>query len=107
MLGPACACACACASQCGDEFELRQYERFSSLHLDPVGLPRGLADVQPGDCIIAFKKMDIFSTKVRKRQAPVGGAVPGHMARRVGSAHAIRSWGAHGPALWPDGVAPC
>ena len=40
----------------GDEFELVRHSRFRPLRVDEEGLPRGLADVRPGDCVVAFSR---------------------------------------------------
>ena len=39
----------------GEPFELRTYERFGELHVEAGGLARGYEDVQPGDCVVAFR----------------------------------------------------
>ena len=54
---------------CGDEFELREYHRFSPL----IPLTESLAktpssagsyrNVEPGDCVVAFSRADIFAIK--------------------------------------------
>jgi len=57
------------ASMCGDEFELHRYERFSGLKVlenslaDTPTCRGSYAKVQPGDCIVAFSKKDIFAIK--------------------------------------------
>ena len=57
------------AAACGDDFELRTYERFTSLTVakrslasssDETGSYRS---VQPGDCVVAFSRKDIFAIK--------------------------------------------
>lgn len=57
------------ADSCGDDFELKEYERFSPLLL----ASKSMADdptkagcyqhVQPGDCVVAFSRNDIFAIK--------------------------------------------
>jgi len=57
------------ASACGDEFELREYQRFSPLKLSPKSMakdptkPGCYRNVQPGDCVVAFSRNDIFAIK--------------------------------------------
>eukprot|EP00934_Nitzschia_sp_Nitz4_P003557 Nitzschia sp. Nitz4//scaffold46_size129759//62121//65060//NITZ4_003504-RA/size129759-processed-gene-0.161-mRNA-1//-1//CDS//3329552604//3547//frame0 len=57
------------ARACGDEFELNEYERFSPLVVAPRSLskdpskPGGYRFVQPGDCVVAFSRNDIFAIK--------------------------------------------
>ena len=57
------------ASFCGDEFELHKYERFSSLTVadrsiaETSGTKGSYRHVQPGDCVVAFSKNDIFAIK--------------------------------------------
>ena len=54
---------------CGDEFELRTYERFSELEIESSSLasmPDQLGtykNIQAGDCIVAFSRNDIFAIK--------------------------------------------
>lgn len=57
------------AEACGDEFELREYQRFSplivasrSMSNDP-DKPGCYSHVQPGDCVVAFSRNDIFAIK--------------------------------------------
>eukprot|EP00601_Ochromonadales_sp_CCMP2298_P008991 CAMPEP_0173197620 /NCGR_PEP_ID=MMETSP1141-20130122/16262_1 /TAXON_ID=483371 /ORGANISM="non described non described, Strain CCMP2298" /LENGTH=797 /DNA_ID=CAMNT_0014122381 /DNA_START=155 /DNA_END=2548 /DNA_ORIENTATION=- len=47
----------------GDEFELKNYERLSTLEIEPQALRGDYSKVQPGDCIVAFSKADIFSIR--------------------------------------------
>ena len=46
----------ALCARSGDDFELVRHSRFRPLRVDEEGLPRGLADVQPGDCVVAFSR---------------------------------------------------
>ena len=48
--------------KCGDDFELRTYERMSALKVvdEPLG---SYANVKPGDCVVAFSRKDIFSIR--------------------------------------------
>lgn len=54
---------------CGDDFELNRYERFSKLHVSKKCLARNpmkkgsYENVQPGDCVVAFSRNDIFAIK--------------------------------------------
>jgi hypothetical protein len=54
---------------CGDDFELRKYERFSELQIESrslASIPDELGtykNVQAGDCIVAFSRNDIFAIK--------------------------------------------
>lgn len=49
--------------RCGDTMEVRQYERFAPLAVDEDGLPGGLADVQKGDCLVAFTRANLYNLK--------------------------------------------
>ena len=57
------------ADSCGDEFELRKYERFSPLKVLSRSLsknsnePKSYRNVRPGDCVVAFSRNDIFAIK--------------------------------------------
>jgi ATP-dependent RNA helicase SUPV3L1/SUV3 len=57
------------AAFCGDDFELHKYERFSSLTVadssiaETSGTKGSYRHVQPGDCVVAFSKNDIFAIK--------------------------------------------
>jgi ATP-dependent RNA helicase SUPV3L1/SUV3 len=54
---------------CGDEFELRTYSRFTPLEVASQSLARSTDQVgsykavQPGDCVVAFSRNDIFAIK--------------------------------------------
>lgn len=43
--------------------QVQQYGRFTELRVDERGLPGGLRDVQPGDCVVAFNKDHLFEIK--------------------------------------------
>jgi hypothetical protein len=45
---------------------------MTPLKLDTIGLPRGWADVQPGDAVVAFSRRSIY----KARRVRVCGAVP-------------------------------
>lgn len=57
------------AEFCGDELETITYERFSPLHVEEKSLAansKALGSykaVQPGDCVVAFSRNDIFAIK--------------------------------------------
>lgn len=36
---------------------------MTPLKLDPTGLPNGLADVQPGDAVVAFSRRSIYNAR--------------------------------------------
>lgn len=58
------------AKMCGDDFELRTYERFTKLSIADTSLSPTVdsygcyENVKPGDCVVAFSRADIFSIKV-------------------------------------------
>ena len=47
----------------GDEIELKKYERLSTLKIADQSLEGDYSKIQPGDCIVAFSRADIFSIK--------------------------------------------
>lgn len=47
----------------GDEFILHKYERLSSLEIEDSSLKGDYSKIQPGDCVVAFSKQDIFSIR--------------------------------------------
>ena len=47
----------------GDEFELKRYERLSSLQINETSLRGDYSQIRPGDCIVAFSRADIFSIR--------------------------------------------
>ncbi|KAL9191173.1 hypothetical protein ACHAXT_000879 [Thalassiosira profunda] len=53
----------------GDDFEMHTYERFSDLKVLPDSLAKSstskgsYSNVQPGDCVVAFSKNDIFAIR--------------------------------------------
>lgn len=57
------------ADACGDEFEVKEYERFSPLKVAKTSMSRDPAkagcyrNVKPGDCVVAFSRNDIFAIK--------------------------------------------
>lgn len=42
---------------------MHSYERFTPLSIETEGLERGYLDVQPGDCVVAFSRRDIYDIK--------------------------------------------
>ncbi|KAI8473274.1 MAG: P-loop containing nucleoside triphosphate hydrolase protein [Monoraphidium minutum] len=75
------------AEECGDEFELRTYDRMTPLAVDDGCLPSGWADVQPGDCIVAFSRQQLYHIKKEVERASgqkaclVYGALPAETRR--------------------------
>jgi ATP-dependent RNA helicase SUPV3L1/SUV3 len=57
------------AADCGDEFVLHEYQRFSPLRTLTSALSSSPSqvgsykNVQPGDCVVAFSRADIFAIK--------------------------------------------
>lgn len=57
------------AKACGDDFELHTYKRFTELQVSNRSLARNFKktgayrNVQPGDCVVAFSRNDIFAIK--------------------------------------------
>jgi ATP-dependent RNA helicase SUPV3L1/SUV3 len=57
------------ARDCGDEFEVREYRRFSELNVADKSLAissnalGSYKNVRPGDCVVAFSRADIFAIK--------------------------------------------
>jgi ATP-dependent RNA helicase SUPV3L1/SUV3 len=76
------------AESCGDEFELRTYERFTELKVAEDSLAHSSDQkgsyqaVKAGDCVVAFSRDDIFSikreieTKTRHRCCVIYGSLP-------------------------------
>lgn len=66
----------------GDELVTETYERFKALTVDEESLKGNYANVQAGDCIVAFSRRDIFQIKkevemsTSHRCAVVYGALP-------------------------------
>ena len=42
---------------------MHEYQRFTPLVVESRGLARGYLDVQPGDCVVAFSRKDIYNIK--------------------------------------------
>ncbi|KAH7425485.1 hypothetical protein KP509_11G056800 [Ceratopteris richardii] len=69
-------------SATGDDLEEHAYERFKPLAVDSDTLNSDLRNAQPGDCIIAFSRRQIFEIKraveraTHKRCCVVYGALP-------------------------------
>lgn len=47
----------------GEALEVRNYERFAPLAVEPNGLRGGYRRVQPGDAVVAFSRKSIFTIK--------------------------------------------
>jgi hypothetical protein len=47
----------------GDDFELIEYKRLSTLVVNDESLQGDYAKILPGDCVVAFSKADIFSIR--------------------------------------------
>jgi ATP-dependent RNA helicase SUPV3L1/SUV3 len=77
------------AEQMNEEFELKTYDRFTPLTVEPKGLKqKSYSFVRPGDCIVAFSRADIFAIKeaiersTRFKAAVIYGALPPEVRRR-------------------------
>jgi ATP-dependent RNA helicase SUPV3L1/SUV3 len=77
------------ALQMNEKFELKTYDRFTPLLVEPKGLKhKSYSFVRPGDCIVAFSRMDIFAIKeaieasTRFKAAVIYGALPPEVRRR-------------------------
>jgi ATP-dependent RNA helicase SUPV3L1/SUV3 len=73
----------------GTSFTVRKYERLTKLCVDRSGLKDGdYANVQPGDCVVAFSRSDLYQIKAQIeerspfRTAMIYGALP-PLARRT------------------------
>lgn len=51
------------ANSCGEELEVRKYERLTSLTIENNALG-DLGNIQPGDCVVCFNKNDIFNVSL-------------------------------------------
>ncbi|KAL7519253.1 hypothetical protein ACHAWX_004038 [Stephanocyclus meneghinianus] len=57
------------AKMCGDDFEMKTYHRFGELKVQDKSLASSstskgsYTNVQPGDCVVAFSRQDIFAIK--------------------------------------------
>ncbi|KAG8179424.1 hypothetical protein JTE90_026323 [Oedothorax gibbosus] len=51
------------ASSCGEELEVRTYDRLTPLTIENNAL-RDLNNIQPGDCVVCFSKNDIFNVSL-------------------------------------------
>lgn len=77
------------ADQMNEQFELKTYDRFTPLLVEPKGLKqKSYSFVRPGDCIVAFSRTDIFAIKealeasTRFKAAVIYGALPPEVRRR-------------------------
>lgn len=48
---------------CGDELEVREYERLTPLKVASRSLGGSLSAVQSGDCVVAFSRKNIYEIK--------------------------------------------
>ncbi|KAK9817863.1 hypothetical protein WJX72_003314 [[Myrmecia] bisecta] len=75
------------ADAMGEELTVQSYDRFTPLAIEERYLRRGYASVQPGDCVVAFSRRDIFDIKQIIEQSTgyrvcvVYGALPPEMRR--------------------------
>mmetsp|Transcript_48098 Transcript_48098/g.95270 ORF Transcript_48098/g.95270 Transcript_48098/m.95270 type:complete len:502 (-) Transcript_48098:8-1513(-) len=66
----------------GDNYTLQPYERLSKLVVEDESLQGDYSKVEPGDCIVAFSKQEIFSikreieSKTKYKCAVIYGALP-------------------------------
>ncbi|KAK9815173.1 hypothetical protein WJX73_009704 [Symbiochloris irregularis] len=76
------------AKQMHEPVEVHNYNRFTPLEVQEGGLARGYQDVQPGDCIVAFSRRDIYDIKhtieatTGQRVCVVYGALPPETRRQ-------------------------
>lgn len=74
-------------AETGEEVEVRRYDRFTPLQVEPGGLRGGYHHVQPGDAVVAFRRKDIFTIKqmieatTGHKACVVYGALPPEMRR--------------------------
>ncbi|KAL4457773.1 hypothetical protein ABPG75_012638 [Micractinium tetrahymenae] len=72
----------------GERFEVATYDRFTTLSVEEDGLVGGYQSVQPGDCIVAFSRRDIYDIKqlieqeTKHRCCVVYGALPPETRRQ-------------------------
>ncbi|KAL0044525.1 hypothetical protein WJX82_011160 [Trebouxia sp. C0006] len=71
----------------GEPLSVMNYNRFTDLEIQPGALPRDYTSVEPGDCIVAFSRRDIFDIKtdIERRTnhkcCVIYGALPPEMRR--------------------------
>jgi ATP-dependent RNA helicase SUPV3L1/SUV3 len=51
------------AAETGDDFELIEYDRLSKLEINEESLQGDYSNIQPGDCVVAFSRAEIFSIR--------------------------------------------
>ncbi|KAL4858025.1 DExH-box ATP-dependent RNA helicase DExH18 [Chlorella vulgaris] len=72
----------------GEQLEVNSYDRFTTLEVESSGLVGGYSAVQPGDCIVAFSRRDIYAIKqlieqeTSHRACVVYGALPPETRRQ-------------------------
>ena len=49
--------------QCGDEMEIRRYERLSPLSKEARATGGDFSKIRPGDCVVAFSRQDIYAIR--------------------------------------------
>lgn len=52
------------ANTCGDELEVRNYERWKPLSVEEASFGGSWEQVDEGDCVVAFSRKEIFQIKV-------------------------------------------
>ncbi|DBA92452.1 TPA: hypothetical protein ACH3X1_002686 [Trebouxia sp. C0004] len=71
----------------GEPLSVLNYDRFTDLEIQPGALQRDYTSVEPGDCIVAFSRRDIFDIKtdIERRTnhkcCVIYGALPPEMRR--------------------------
>ncbi len=55
----------AIAKKMGDSFEVKRYERRTTLTIAESSLDSDYSNIQPGDCVVAFSRRDIYAIKHR------------------------------------------
>ena len=73
----------------GDELVVKTYDRFTELEVERTALEKrgGYSAVQPGDCVVAFSRRDIYGIKAiieaqtGMKACVVYGALPPEMRR--------------------------
>jgi ATP-dependent RNA helicase SUPV3L1/SUV3 len=53
----------AIAKKMGDSFEVKRYERRTTLSIADTSLESDYSKIQPGDCVVAFSRRDIYAIK--------------------------------------------
>lgn len=53
------------AEECGDQLEVKEYQRLTPLRVAESSLEGDLRKIRPGDCLVAFSRSGIFALKSR------------------------------------------